>query len=261
MNNQTLLEFALKLAQKAGDLMVSERSSLKLDYKQSVELVTQADIKIDKLLHANILQAYPDHQIISEETTPNWELTKQAVWIIDPIDGTVNYAHQHNQSAVSIAFYENGQAQIAVVYNPFTQETFSAIKGEGAWLNKESIACSNKNELRRALIATGFPYHKETTKELTQRLALVLDKCADIRRLGSAALDICWVACGRLDAYYETVSLWDCAAARLIAQEAGAKAGSFDPNAPKEVDWQTQHLLISNPALYHELEDVLKYSL
>lgn len=257
MNSQALLEFASHLAKQAGDIMIKEQESLTLDYKESVELVTQADVKVDQFLHKRILETYPDHQIISEETTPKWKLTHEPVWIIDPIDGTVNYAHKHNQSAVSIAFYQDAQALLAVVYNPFNNEMFSAIKGKGAWLNQKPIECSTKDGLTRALIATGFPYHKSNTQELAQRLATVLNNCADIRRLGSAALDICWVACGRMDAYYETVSLWDCAAARLIAKESGAQVGSFDPHNTQEIDWQTQHLLISNAKLYPQLNTLL----
>lgn len=261
MDTQTLLEFASNLAKQAGNIMLKEQASLTLDYKESVELVTQADVKVDQFLHQHILTAFPEHQIISEETTPQWQITHNPVWIIDPIDGTVNYAHKHQQSAVSIAFYQEAQALLAIVYNPFNNEMFSAIKGKGAWLNQEPIECSTKDELNRAIIATGFPYHKSNTQELAQRLATVLDNCADIRRLGSAALDICWVACGRLDAYYETVSLWDCAAARLIAQESGAEVGSFDPYNTQEIDWQTQHLLISNPNLHYKLNELLETTL
>ncbi len=261
MINKTYLDFASTLAKRAGQIMLAESEHLKLDYKQSIELVTQADIKVDEFLHAQILKRFPEHQIISEESSPNWQVTDKPVWVIDPIDGTVNYAHQHQQSAVSIAFYDEGKTQVAVVYNPFTDELFSAIKEEGAWLNQMPISCSGATDLRRALVATGFPYHKESTKELMQRLLLVLERCADIRRLGSAALDMCWVACNRLDAYYETVSLWDCAAARLIAKEAGARVGSFDANNQLPVDWQTQHLLISAPSLYDELAELLQQSI
>lgn len=258
---QDILIFARSLAKQAGEIMLAESRQLKLDYKQSIELVTQADIKVDQFLCEQITQHFPAQQIISEESTPNWQVSDDSVWVIDPIDGTVNYAHQHHQSAVSIAFYEHGMAQVGVVYNPFSKELFSALKGQGAWLKQTSIQCSEKTELRRALVATGFPYHKNDTQVLAQRMSLVLEQCADIRRLGSAALDICWVACGRLDAYYETVSLWDCAAARLIAQEAGAKAGSFAATPALPADWQCEHLLISTPALYAPLAEILAASL
>lgn len=258
-----ILEFTKKLAVEAGELMVEERDSAPLshDYKYGSELVTQADLKVDRLICERIAERFPDHAILSEESSPElqrvWELPKP-VWIIDPIDGTVNYAHGHIQSAVSIAYCDSAQIRMGVVFNPFTRELFHAVAGRGAFLNDQAIRVSETDEMSRALIATGFPYVKEGIRPMVERLHEILIHCADVRRLGSAALDICWLAAGRLDGYYESLSLWDFAAARLIAREAGAECGHFT-EVPPGIDPQfhNKNLLIANPVLYPRLRELL----
>lgn len=258
---QAISRLAQQLAQQAGEQIAQMRNDLTIEFKQGIELVTQADVAADRLITDGIQQAYPDHHIISEELAPDASYTEQPTWIIDPIDGTVNYAHGHSQVAVSIAFYHQGKPLVGVVYNPFQQELFHAIAGKGAWLNHQPIQCAATTELKRALVATGFPYDKSALAPIIDRVQTVLTHCADIRRLGSAALDICWVACGRMDAYYESVKLWDFAAARLIAIEAGAQAGhswTNDNSSEQPADWQCDHILISNPALFHEMQTLLQ---
>lgn len=247
---------AITLAQQAGELIKSMRGGLSVSYKSNIELVTQADVAADRMITDALQRTFPSHHIISEELAPDGEMSDQPTWIIDPIDGTVNYAHQHNQVAVSIAFYDQGEPQFGVVYNPFLNELFYAHKGQGAYLNDQRIQVSGATSLRRAIIATGFPYDKDTTHTLTKRLGDVLKACADVRRLGSAALDICWVACGRMDGYYESVKLWDFAAARIIAQEAGATCGHFSPSNTSS-NWRGDDLIITTPALYNDLHALL----
>ncbi len=260
---EKLLEFARELARETGRLIVEEqhRAGLNQEFKQGSELVTQADLKADRLICERIGREFPEHLILSEESSPDLadvHQLPQPVWIIDPIDGTVNFAHGHSQSAVSIAWAENGRIELGVVYNPFTDEMFSALRGQGASLNGKSISVSNETELSRALIATGFPYRKTGLKPLIQRVDAVLHNCADIRRLGSAALDICWLACGRLDGYYETLSLWDFAAAGLIAREAGAQYGHFSELPPgAHPDFHNEDIVIANPVLFEPLTRVL----
>lgn len=262
---ETILEFATDIAQQAGSVISKMRADTQLhhDYKNGVELVTNSDLAADKLITQAIQDHFPDHQILAEESNPNIQsITHNStpLWVIDPIDGTVNYAHHHHQVAISIAYVVKGKIQVAVVYNPFLRETFSAIRKKGAWLNDQPIRCSATSQLDRALVATGFPYDKTNQlDQLMQRLHKVLQHCADIRRLGSAALDICWVALGRLDAYYETVSPWDCAAGWLIAKEAGARCGYFiKPDEPITHELHSKHLLIATPALYEPLKKILK---
>lgn len=257
------LDFARSVAREAGGLIIEEQQGAGLNrtFKQGRELVTGADLKADALICERIRRSFPGHWVLSEESSPdlaNVHQSPQPVWIIDPIDGTVNFAHGHGQSAVSIALAMEGRMELGAVYNPFTDEMFSALRGRGAYLNGELIRVGGETELARALIATGFPYHKSGLEPLIRRLDAVLHNCADIRRLGSAALDICWVACGRLDGFYETLSLWDFAAAGLIAREAGASYGHFsDPPPGAHPEFHHEDIVIANAALFEPLRKLL----
>lgn len=260
----TEFEFTLKIARQAGELIVKERSknALTHQYKNGQELVTNADLMADKLIVDAIKSAYPSHQILSEESSPesiSFSELDTPLWIIDPIDGTVNFAHGHIQSAVSIAYVDQGKIRHGVVYNPFTDEMFCAELGGGAFLNGEKISVATEEDLRRSIIATGFPYDKATIQPMIKRVSVVLTHCADIRRLGSAALDICWVAAGRLDGYYESLSIWDFAAAQLVAREAGATWGHFS-DVPEGLDPQfhCKDMLVANPKLYPKLLSLLQ---
>jgi myo-inositol-1(or 4)-monophosphatase len=260
------LAFTRDLAIQAGQLISNRRKQgkLKTEFKGNIELVTDADMACEKLIKNALLASFPDDAVLAEETStqlPDNQLNGP-LWVVDPIDGTVNYAHGHSMVAVSIAWYENAEARIAVVYNPFMNECFTAIRGQGAWLNDAPIRVGEKTALNRALVATGFPYDRSLRPELIERLGSVMAECADVRRLGSAALDICWVACGRLDAYYESVMPWDSAAAALIAREAGARLGRFAPvpddALPGELDGR--HWLIASPALFEPIRNLLYQS-
>lgn len=261
---QQYLSQAIAIAHQAGELIRSarEEQSFSQDYKAGHELVTSADLKSDQLIRALLQLAFPDHDILSEESSPDYSDTaalQKPMWIIDPIDGTVNYAHGLQQVAISIAYAEQGEVKVGVVYNPFLDELFTAVSGEPAQLNGEDIQVSETRELKKALIATGFPYDKSLIPTLLPRLHQVLNNCQDIRRMGSAAIDICYVAAGRLDGYYETVSPWDFAAARLIALQAGALAGHLDgcpDNFPPAL--YGEQMLVANPTLYLLLQNLLQ---
>ena len=260
----TIADFAEQLAREAGDLVRHERehNPLRTDYKDQTELVTHADLMADKLITEAIRQRFPDHRILSEESRPDKQQAADLdspLWIIDPIDGTVNYAYGHPQVAISIAYAEHGHVQVGVVHAPFVSETFRALRGDAATLNSRAIKHSGATVPRDSLFATGFPYTKDQLAPLMKRLDVMIHHCRDLRRVGSAALDICWVACGRLDAYYESVSPWDFAAARLIALEAGATAGHFSAVPEGQpADLWGQDLLISAPGIYDELQSLLR---
>ncbi|MFT5594439.1 MAG: myo-inositol-1(or 4)-monophosphatase [Oceanicoccus sp.] len=263
-NLEPILAFINDIAKQAGSLIVEMRANAQLshNYKQGIELVTNSDIAADRLITDAIRVQFPNDQILAEESNPDFDAllyNDTPIWVIDPIDGTVNYAHHHHQVAISIAYVVKGKIQAAVVYNPFLNEMFEAIRQKGAWLNDQPIRCSATTALDRALVATGFPYDKQPQlDQLMHRLHKVLEQCADVRRLGSAALDICWVALGRLDAYYETVSPWDCAAGWLIAKEAGARCGYFiEPEQGITHELHSENLLIATPAIYEPLKTIL----
>lgn len=162
-----ITDFAEALAREAGELIRHERqeNTLRTDYKQQTELVTHADVMADEFITGAIRERFPDHRILSEETMPDLSQAEELdtpLWIIDPIDGTVNYAYGHPQVAVSIAYAERGQVQVGVVHAPFPNETFRATKGEGATLNGQAIRHSGAKEPRQSLFATGFPTPRTT---------------------------------------------------------------------------------------------------
>jgi len=258
-----ILSLAKEAALEAGQLIAQKRESgdIHQQYKDQQELVTSADVAADKLIIAKIKEKYPEHRILSEETYTDKSQAKdlsRPIWIIDPIDGTVNYAHGHFMVAVSIAFAVDGEVKVGMVHNPFLNETYSSIINQGSFLNGKKLDVSHQDSLRKSVIATGFPYDKSTVPAIMKRTEKVLMHCQDIRRLGSAAMDICWVANGRLDGYFESLSPWDFAAARLIAQEAGATCGHFTPipdDTPACI--HCDDLLITTPEIYQELDDLL----
>lgn len=259
-----ITDFTEDLAREAGELIRRERdnNTLRTEYKAQTELVTHADVMADEFITRAIRKRFPEHRILSEESMPDLSQAEELetpLWIVDPIDGTVNYAYGHPQVAVSIAYAENGRVQAGVVHAPFPCETFRATRGDGATLNGNPIHHSGATVPRDSLFATGFPYTKDNLAPLVNRLNAMIHQCRDLRRIGSAALDICWVACGRLDIYYENVSPWDFAAARLIALEAGATAGHFS-EVPKgyPADLWGRDILISAPAIWEPVREILR---
>ena len=267
------LEMAWAAARAAGELITDarENNELSFDRKDHMELVTSADIAADNLIVEVILARFTDHVLLSEETHNDLsEIGDLAspTWIIDPIDGTVNYAYGHFQSAVSIGFAEGGKLRAGLIYAPFLREVFYACEAGGAYLMRlgvdnclstQRISVSDQRDLSRALIATGFPYDQRDIDRMMKRLAAVASHCGGLRRLGSAALDICWVACGRFDAYYESIKPWDYAAALLVLTEAGGRSG-FHEAPPANVCelLHGDHRLVSTPALFKPLQTLLQ---
>ncbi|WP_292253322.1 inositol monophosphatase family protein [Marinospirillum sp.] len=253
--------FAEKIALNAGNMLQKAREvgDFSQSYKDYQELVTSTDQEIDDYLCGQLRSAFPEDRILSEENDTSTADAEQAtaLWILDPIDGTVNFAHGQPHVAISIGFYSLGVPQVGVVHAPFLQETYTAIKGEGAFRNQTPIRTSGLDKLRPALIASGFPYDKSQLDYLIRRLAWVLPECQDLRRCGSAALDICHVADGSLDGYYESLSLWDFAAAVLIAEEAGAKLSHLYPNEFKPFYMDTRDWVITTPDIHADLTRLL----
>ena len=259
-----VLEFAADLARRTGEMIARARAEqgLDLSYKDGAELLTSADLQADEMIRGEIEQAFPDHAILSEESSPDFsdtDVLRGPLWVVDPIDGTVNYAYNMHQTAVSIAFAMGGEVQAGAVCCPFFDEMFTARRGAGARLNGQPIAVSECATLARALIGTGFPYDAVARVALVERLQLVLGHCRDIRRVGSAASDLCWVAMGRLDGFYEALKPWDFAAAALIAREAGARVGHLGPvigDVPEEL--YGLDLVVATPRIFDALVDLLR---
>ncbi len=200
------------------------------------DLVTSADIESENHIIETLRKKFPDHDVLAEESGKNIKGNNGCLWIIDPLDGTTNFAHQLPIYSVSIAFAEQGELRVGLVLNPVTGELFAAVAGQGATLNEVRISVSDCAKLSESLLVTGFPYDvKKDTTPYMRRFEQCLKAAIGIRRLGSAALDLCYVACGRFEGFWEqNLKPWDTAAGTLIAREAGAlvtdfAGGPFDP--------------------------------
>jgi len=200
-----------------------------VDHKGAVDLVTDTDRRCERTIVEIITKEFPDHSILAEEETRLEHDDSSYRWIIDPLDGTTNFAHGYPHFCVSIGLEWNGEVILGLVYDPLRRECFQAIKGQGATLNGEPIHCSAVTEIDNALLATGFPYDRRDHADYyLSFFRAFLTRCQGIRRNGSAALDLCYVACGRIDGYWELkLKPWDVAAASLIVTEAGGKLSDF----------------------------------
>jgi myo-inositol-1(or 4)-monophosphatase len=254
---------AIRIAQLAGKRIkeLREKKQFNESLKDGYELVTTADLISHDLIKTEISRIFPDHYLISEEDSEQKDLLiHQPTWIVDPIDGTVGYANNHYQVAVSIAFAVENKVQVGVVYNPFLDEMFYAYNGIGAFLNNKPIKVKEVHDLKQCVIGTGFPHKRDDIRDVIVVLENILPKVRDIRRLGSPALDICWVACGRMQGFYEgKLHPWDVAAAKLIANEAGAKSGYYcaEPNMIIPDCLNGESIIVSSPEIFDEFQKAL----
>ncbi len=262
-----VLEVSQRASLEAAEIISQLRrsNSVVINQKDGARnLVTQADLQAEQRILEVIRESFPEDAVLTEETHPEMSLAAAKagpLWIIDPVDGTTNYAQGHLHVGISIAYAEFGEVVVAVVEAPFLGESFHAIKGEGSYLNRERISGSQKKKLVEALVGTGFPYEREDISAVIARITRVLKSCRDVRRNGAASLDLCWTACGRLDAFYETLMPWDMAAGGLIAREAGVRVGHIggtreDLPLPPEL-WGGD-LLLACPGIYEELDLLLR---
>jgi myo-inositol-1(or 4)-monophosphatase len=255
VDSADLLDLALRLAADAAELLVRDRESVALDTgtkSTPTDVVTALDKASERLIVEGLRAARPGDGVLGEEGSDSAGTTGVR-WIIDPVDGTVNYLYRLPSYAVAIAAEVDGVLEVGVVHQPATGEVFAARRGHGATRNGEPIRVSQETELGQALVATGFGYAAERRAAQGRVLAEVLPRVRDIRRLGASAPDICNVACGRVDAYYERgLSPWDLAAASVIAEEAGAKVGGLH-GAPAGGDL----VIAAPPALFDALHDLL----
>lgn len=257
------LHIAEAIARRAGEVLLEARrqGDFGAHLKRGEELVTDIDVQVDSMISSSLEDMFPGESRLTEELAPEAMSLEQlfgSLWVVDPIDGTVNFAHGHAHVAVSIAWSLNGQPQIGVVHAPFLNETFTAIRGEGAWCNGHPIHCRSIEQLDEALIATGFAYDRQARPRQLELASRVLMQCRDLRRNGAAALDLCHVADGRLDGYFESVSPWDMAAGSLIAEEAGARFSHYGP-VPVSVPpaLYSRDMLVCVPALQSALTSLL----
>ncbi len=258
-NNEKFLETAKEAAYEAGEIQLSYMGKAKeIDFKSCQnDLVTIADKKSEEKIITIIKTYFPDHAILGEETGCHRETESEYLWVIDPLDGTTNFAHNFPHFAVSIGLVRNNKIIMGVVYDPCKNELFWAAEGNGAFLNSEEIKVSATVELKKSLLATGFAPMKE--HDLDENLALfkkfMLNSQA-IRRPGAAALDICYVACGRLDAFWELkLNPWDVTAGACIAKEAGGEVTNYYSN---DFDIYKKSIIVSNTILHDRMKEIIE---
>ncbi|WP_341678979.1 inositol monophosphatase family protein [Niveibacterium sp. SC-1] len=253
------LNIAVKAARRAGSII--NRASLDVDLltvrtKQPNDFVTEVDRAAEEAIIEVIREAYPDHAILAEESGAS-EAESEHRWVIDPLDGTTNFIHGFPQYSVSIAYQVAGVTQQAVVFDPNRNELFTASRGRGAFLNDRRIRVSKRTRLGEALIGTGFPYRVFTHVEMYLAIFRELtEKSAGLRRPGSAALDLSYVACGRYDAFFELgLAPWDFAAGALMIQEAGGLVTDFAGEADF---FETGNIVAGNPKVFAQLMQVIQ---
>ena len=226
-----MLNTAVKAARKAGSIIT--RSSYDLDKltirrKQQNDFVSEVDHAAEEAVISVLREAYPDHGFLGEESGYH-DKDAEYLWVIDPLDGTTNFLHGNPQYCVSIALLHKGALNQAVVFDPNRNELFTASKGAGAFLNDRRIRVSKTDKIEDALLGTGFPFREvDRLDEYMKMLENAMKTCSGVRRPGAAALDLAWVACGRLDGFWEMgLSSWDMAAGALLIREAGGLVGDF----------------------------------
>ena len=253
---EKLTVFTRKLALDAGAILKKRFNRRhNITFKGRIDPVTEADLKSEKYITDKILKNYPEHEILTEEGSAVGKKSTYR-WVIDPLDGTVNYSHAFPVYCVSVALEYRGEIILGAVYDPQLDELFWARRGAGAYLNRKKIQVSGQKILKRALLATGFAYDIKTARRNNLGLFARMAKEAEgIRRLGSAALDLCWLACGRLDGLWELkLHPWDTAAAKVIVEEAGGKITRFNGEKYSIFD---KEILATNGKLHPAMKKVL----
>jgi myo-inositol-1(or 4)-monophosphatase len=255
---QMYLDAAVETASAAGALIVEHRiGPEQIGYKGAIDLVTSADRESEQAIVADLRRRFPHHSILAEEETQHLGSDTAYRWIIDPLDGTTNFAHGYPHFAVSIALQRNGETVVGVVHDPVRRECFTAMKGEAATLNGNPIHVSAVAELDRSLLATGFPYdRREKADYYLSFFKAFMRRSQGIRRNGSAALDLCYVAAGRVDGFWELkLRPWDVAAGALIVEQAGGRLSDF--SGQRFSIWGDQ-TLATNGAIHDEMTQVTR---
>ena len=251
------LAVAADAAVKAGKVLRDNVSGIRnISYKGEINLVTEMDRLSEKTVVDTILRAFPRHGILAEEDA-RIESESGYLWVIDPLDGTTNYAHGYPNFSVSIGLEHKGEVVVGVVYDPMRDELYTAQKGQGAFLNGNPIIVSKHDTLIRSLLATGFPYDRTTSAEnnLNYFNALIMAS-QEVRRSGSASLDLCNLAAGRLDGYWELkLQPWDVAAGSLIVREAGGTVTDF---SGKRSSIRDKEVVASNGRIHEQILEIIE---
>lgn len=220
------------LLKKAGKLFADRNAAAHTREKGVADYVTEVDFAVQQFIRRRLEELYPEVQFLSEEKS-NEEIDKNGlVWVLDPVDGTTNLIHDYRASVISLALMQKGSVVLGMIYNPYTDELFSAQKGKGSYCNGQKIEVSGAETMEKCLISIGTsPYYKEMAEKNFKVFQAIFKDCQDIRRSGSAALDLAYVACGRIEAYFErNLKIWDYAAGMLLVRESGGQVTDYRGN-------------------------------
>ena len=256
-----MLNFAINVARDAGVILVDRLGrALQVSNKGDIDLVTEADLASEKLIIERIRSHYPRHSILAEESgasdNSSANTTSEWKWIIDPLDGTTNYAHGYPCFCISIGLERAGKLELGVVYDPMRNEMFAAERGQGATLNERPMRVSAVAELNQAMLCTGFPYNVRERPDFARDFSNFTMRAQAVRRDGSAALDLAYVACGRFDGFWEDgLNAWDLAAGVLLIEEAGGKVSDFQ-GAP--LDIYSPRILATNGLVHQSMMAVIR---
>lgn len=259
-NIEKLTQIGTDIAREAGQFLRKKfHSHFTVSHKGTVDLVTDADIAAEEMIVSRIKSAFPNHSILAEEkhNTGHEGADSSCKWIIDPLDGTTNFAHGYPVFSVSIGLEVAGELELGIVYDPTRDEMFTASRGSGAFCNGVLLHVSRTESLVSSLLATGFPYDIQTSKQdnLNNFCAFAV-RTQGIRRAGSAAIDLCYVAAGRFDGFWELkLNPWDCAAGFLMVREAKGRVSNFR-GRPASI--YGREVVASNGFIHEEMIDVLK---
>ena len=261
MTDPAFLATAVDIVLRAGAIQLERRETgFRVTKKGVIDLVTEVDFECERLCRTVIAERFPDHDVLAEELgsgPPSGRPPARWRWVFDPLDGTTNYAHGLPIFCASLGLEIDGRTEVAAIYDPTRRELFTAERGEGAFMNGQALAVSGTAVLLDSLLVTGFPYdvHQQTS-DLVELFGAFLGRARAVRRLGSAALDLCYVAAGRFDAFWEQhLKPWDVAAGGLIVEEAGGRVTGMDGSP---FDPAAAHLVASNGKVHEETLAVIR---
>lgn len=246
-------EEIIEIVREAAGILKDRKAASHIQEKGIADYVTEVDLKVQEFIQKKLSLIYPEIQFMGEEKS-NEEIDFDGeFWVLDPVDGTTNLIHDYRQSALSLALFEKSEVVLGVVYQPFTEELFFARKGKGAYLNERTIHVSEVETMSESLVSIGTsPYYAELAEDNFEVFLNVFKECQDIRRSGSAAIDLAYVACGRIDAYFEKrLKLWDFAAGMLLVEEAGGKITNYSGDKINVNLWSD--IVVSNGKIHSQL--------
>jgi myo-inositol-1(or 4)-monophosphatase len=252
------LTTAIEAVVQAGALQLAQfGTAMRVDKKGTIDLVTEVDVAVERAFRAMIAERFPDHEVLAEELGGSTIVPAGPCWVFDPIDGTTNYAHGLPIFCASLALEIDGIAQVGAVFDPNRQELFTAERGGGAFLNGRPLKVSSAAALVDSLLVTGFPYDvHQRLDEIVGLFSDFIGRARAVRRLGSAAIDLCWVAAGRMDGFWERdLKPWDIAAGGLIAAEAGGLVTNF---AGEPFNSRGRDVLATNGHLHAAMLEVIQ---